>query len=203
MKELNIRPGLSDIDPERNVENPDMDYGGMSGFDPEKTMVFQELSIGLTQGYFNVNGKDNALRINEFETFSNGHIEPDSNNQGNISESIVSSFMGEILDQVHHSSADIVDQPDLVELACMHTISSRQPPMVSSSSSVAASSADAYLDNVCTWKVQKFSREVLVNQPFCIPSLILNQTVKFEKLIYSMLAEFPNRLHMVLQWVAN
>ena len=148
LKELNIRPGLSDIDPERNVENPDMDYGGMSGFDPEKTMVFQELSIGLTQGYFNVNGKDNALRINEFETFSNGHIEPDSNNQGNIEESIVSSFMGEILDQVHHSSADIVDQPGSsgISLYAYNIIKAASNGFLLASS-VAASSADAYLDN--------------------------------------------------------
>jgi len=148
MEQLDIRPSISDIDPERNVENPDMEYGGLSGFDPAKTRVFQELSTGLTQGFFNIKGKDNSLKIEEFEEFSNGHIEPSPNNQGNIEKSIVSSFLDGILDQVHLTSTDVDGQPGSngISLYAYNVIKAASNGFLLASS-VAASSSDAYLDN--------------------------------------------------------
>jgi hypothetical protein len=147
LEQLDIRAGLSDIDPVRNVENPDMEYGGLSGFDPAKTKVFQELSIGLTQGFFNIKGKNNSLGIKQFEEFSNGHIEPSPNNQGNIEESIVSSYLDGVLDQVHLSSADVDGQPGSngISLYAYNIIKAASNGFLLASS-VAASSSDAYLD---------------------------------------------------------
>ena len=132
----------------RNVENPDMEYGGLSGFDPAKTKVFQELSIGLTQGFFNIKGKNNSLEIKQFEEFSNGHIEPSPNNQGNIEESIVSSYLDGVLDQVHLSSAGVDGQPGSngISLYAYNIIKAASNGFLLASS-VAASSSDAYLDN--------------------------------------------------------
>ncbi len=148
LEELDIRTGLSDIDPVRNVENPDMEYGGLSGFDPAKTKVFQELSIGLTQGFFNIKGKNNSLEIKHFNEFSKGDEEPGPNNQGNIEESIVSSYLDGVLDQVHLSSADVDGQPGSngISLYAYNIIKAASNGFLLASS-VAASSSDVYLDN--------------------------------------------------------
>jgi hypothetical protein len=148
LEELDIRPGLSDIDPVRNVENPDMEYGGLSGFDPAKTRVFQELSIGLTQGFFNIKGKNNSLEIKHFNEFSKGDEEPGPSNQGNIEESIVSSYLDGFLDQVHLTSAQVDGQPGSngISLYAYNIIKAASNGFLLASS-VAASSSDVYLDN--------------------------------------------------------
>ena len=45
--------GVSAIDPDRETPVNDMRFGGKSGFDPENFRSFQQLAVGLTQGFYN------------------------------------------------------------------------------------------------------------------------------------------------------
>ena len=45
--------GVSAIEPNRETPVNDMRFGGKSGFDPENFRAFQQLAVGLTQGFFN------------------------------------------------------------------------------------------------------------------------------------------------------
>ena len=45
--------GISAIEPDRETPVNDMRFGGKSGFDPENFHAFQQLAVGLTQGFFN------------------------------------------------------------------------------------------------------------------------------------------------------
>ena len=45
--------GVSAIEPDRQTPVDDMRFGGKSGFDPENFRAFQQLAVGLTQGFFN------------------------------------------------------------------------------------------------------------------------------------------------------
>jgi hypothetical protein len=45
--------GVSAIEPDRETPVNDMRFGGKSGFDPENFRAFQQLAVGLTQGFLN------------------------------------------------------------------------------------------------------------------------------------------------------
>lgn len=145
---LDIRPGLTDIDPQRSVENANMEYGGLSGFDPAKTMVFQELSIGLTQGFLNVKGQANELSSKDFDDLSNGSTSPSSDNQGNIEPSVVSSVINGILDQIHLASIPADGEPGTNGVSVFaYDILKATANGFLLASSIAASSSDRYLED--------------------------------------------------------
>lgn len=57
--------GLSSVDPSRLKENESMRFGGLSGFEPENFASFQQVAVGLSQGFFNsklVNKNPDNLR---------------------------------------------------------------------------------------------------------------------------------------------
>ena len=58
--------GVSAIEPNRETPVNDMRFGGKSGFDPENFRAFQQLAVGLTQGFFN--SKLTALTSEESPT---------------------------------------------------------------------------------------------------------------------------------------
>ncbi len=58
--------GVSAIEPNRETPVNDMGFGGKSGFDPENFRAFQQLAVGLTQGFFN--SKLTALTSEESPT---------------------------------------------------------------------------------------------------------------------------------------
>jgi hypothetical protein len=45
--------GISAIEPDRETPVNDMRFGGKSGFDPENFRAFQQLAVGLSQGFLN------------------------------------------------------------------------------------------------------------------------------------------------------
>jgi len=70
--------GLSSVDPSRLKENESMRFGGLSGFDPENFASFQQVAVGLSQGFFNsklyTQNPDNLpaqLTKDDFLEFSN------------------------------------------------------------------------------------------------------------------------------------
>jgi len=65
--------GVSAIEPNRETPVNDMRFGGKSGFDPENFRAFQQLAVGLTQGFFN--SKLTSLRGQEpTSSFENGPL---------------------------------------------------------------------------------------------------------------------------------
>ena len=45
--------GIKPLEANRKEANADMQFGGLSGFDPENFAAYQQLAVGLAQGFFN------------------------------------------------------------------------------------------------------------------------------------------------------
>jgi hypothetical protein len=68
-----------------------------SGFNfaPTKTQLLQQLSVGITQGFFAVqefNSDDDGLTLSDFEIFSQSSSSPNSANGGVIETNVITSF---------------------------------------------------------------------------------------------------------------
>ena len=148
--EIGIRPGLSNIEPDRLTENQEMDYGGLSGFDPDKTGVFQDLAIGLTQGYLNQKSLKGNLTEQDFIQLTKG-LEtnaPSTQNNGIVEPSIISSVVDSLLDQIHASNLTATNTPgdNGISLFAYDILKSISNGFLLSSS-VASSSSENYLDS--------------------------------------------------------
>lgn len=51
--DLSTSENFDAINPNRKIPNNKMQFGGLSGFDPSKFAAYQQLAVGLTQGYLN------------------------------------------------------------------------------------------------------------------------------------------------------
>ncbi len=147
MREIAIFPGITDVEPSRTEIKPEMDYGGLSGFNPDKVMAFQELAIGLAQGFLNSSAKDTSLLPKHFLAIGNGSLNPSSSNNGKIEASISSAFIESILDQVHLLDPQNQAGPgdNGTSLFAYESLKAISTGFVLASS-VAASSSDKYLD---------------------------------------------------------
>ncbi len=84
---------------DRNTPNATMLYGGTSGFDPMKSLVLQQLAVGISEGFLNTSAQD-GLSAEDFVRFTNSNEVPDSSNGGETTPSIVSSFVHGLLDSL-------------------------------------------------------------------------------------------------------
>lgn len=67
---------------------------------PTKTQLLQQLSVGITQGYFgslDYMGEEVGLSVDDFISFSQPNSSPSSINGGNIEENIISGFFDGLL----------------------------------------------------------------------------------------------------------
>ena len=76
-----------------------------SGFNfaPTKTQLLQQLSVGITQGFFAVqefNSDDDGLTLSDFEIFSQSSSSPSSTNGGVIETSVLTSFFKGLIEGI-------------------------------------------------------------------------------------------------------
>ena len=70
-------------------------------YSPDKTQLLQQLSVGISQGYFgfmDFRQDEGGLSAEDFMTFSQSGSTPNSNNNGKIETNIVTSFMNGLMD---------------------------------------------------------------------------------------------------------
>lgn len=148
--EIGFKPGLSEIESDRLTESQEMDYGGLSGFEPDKTGVFQDLAIGLTQGYLNQKALKGNLTEQDFIQLTKGSEinAPNTKNNGSVEPSVISSVVGSLLDQIHASNLTATNTPgdNGISLYAYEILKSISNGFLLSSS-VAASSSENYLDS--------------------------------------------------------
>ncbi|MEK9773304.1 MAG: hypothetical protein VW576_07025 [Opitutae bacterium] len=70
-------------------------------YSPNKTSILQQLSVGLSQGYFgykDFNDEQEGLSVDDFIAFSKPDSNPNALNDGKIEENIISGFFDGLLD---------------------------------------------------------------------------------------------------------
>ena len=70
-------------------------------YSPTKTNIIQQLSVGISQGYFgsiDFGDEETGLSAIDFVTFSQPNVSPNSSNGGNITANIVTGFINGLLD---------------------------------------------------------------------------------------------------------
>lgn len=156
--------GISPI-PDRNNPVEDMMFGGLSGFDPKKTHLFQRVAAGLTDGYFNISASldpDNALTTSHFDIFSSYPSSIISNDSSDTLEevSIVSSFVEGLIGSLHEITLSTESPIPSNELAYFanHAIKSASNGFLLSST-VAATSNDAETSsNLAAYAVERIAK---------------------------------------------
>lgn len=82
-----------------NITLEDKIFSGKN-YSPTKTNLLQQLSVGISQGYFGFMDfdDDNGLTKEDFENFSEPESIPNSSNGGKVDANIITSFMDGLLD---------------------------------------------------------------------------------------------------------
>ena len=91
---------LHPVDPSRLIPKDDMRFGGLSGFDPENFAAYQQVAVGLAQGFFNskLNGEATTTNVFTGDQFEVQLTQDDFSEFSNYDESIIKSATNGLLD---------------------------------------------------------------------------------------------------------
>lgn len=110
--------GVSAIEPDRETPVNDMRFGGKSGFDPENFRAFQQLAVGLTQGFFNsklamLSGEESPTSFEDDPLLNVSDFAELSEYENSIIESSSSGLLSALLEISENDNSLLADEISL------------------------------------------------------------------------------------------